>query len=147
VLRDFQRSVFFHQTIFPGSRIHLLNPLSLWIRILRGVKDTAGSDFFVEAICMWCLLLYIFLLWSLFKGLGSKNRFREWSRGVIKDPAVSLTPRNPNIFKRLSRFSRRIRSHMRHGFSPWIRALFSTLKRHFQKSVFCNLKKPMFSRF
>jgi hypothetical protein len=120
------------------------------------------------------------------KGKGANNRFRDWSRGVIKDPPVSLTPPDlilqshwhswirfhclietmeffyqvisrgvidttvslttrdlipryywqrgiwsrgvidtaeSELFEWLSRFSRRIWSHMQNGFSPWIRAL------------------------
>jgi hypothetical protein len=129
---------------------------------------------------MWCLLMYLFLLWFPLKGKGANNRFREWSHGLIdtagSDPAVSLTPRdttgsalavsmtplNPlpttttKSFTKMSNsdpavslpprgiwsrdprchWHRGIRtfqtiisifsankSHMRNGFSPWIRAL------------------------
>jgi hypothetical protein len=47
-----------------------------------GVNDTAGSDVFVRfivTICMWCLLMYLFLLWS----------------PRCPDLAVSMKPLNP----------------------------------------------------
>jgi hypothetical protein len=101
--------------------------------------------------------------------MGVNNRVREWSRGVIKNPEVLLTLRDPiprahwnrfpclietteaftkiskpdpavslilqdlipwshwhcriRTFQRLSEFSRQKLYHMRHGLSPWIKAL------------------------
>jgi hypothetical protein len=63
---------------------------------------------------MYVMFTYVFLFAMVFlKGIGANNRFRDWSCGVIKntavlltpglidtagsDPAVSLTPRNPNF--------------------------------------------------
>jgi hypothetical protein len=75
------------------------------------------------------------------KEMRAFNRFREGFPSVIEDSAVSMRPRKPlPQFQRdrisgfcgfnetaesgfPTRTSRRIGSHIQHGFSPWIRAL------------------------
>jgi hypothetical protein len=83
--------------------------------------------------------MYFFLLWFPFKGNGSQESFSwmtplnplplsHWDYGIFnKNVKVNsrgvIDTADLKLFKRLSRFSRRIRSHMWNGFSPWIRAL------------------------
>jgi hypothetical protein len=58
--------------------------------------------------------------WIRFPCIETKESFTKMSKS---DPAVSLKPGDPN-FSKFSRFSRRIQSHMRYDFRPWIRALW-----------------------
>jgi hypothetical protein len=103
---------------------------------------------------------YSFLLKfvSGFHGLiwNRESRFRSLIETAESASAVSLRPPNQlprktveaYHFKRFSRISRRNRSHIRNGFSPWIRALggivwwkkrWAKILWHFPFKEFCFL--------
>jgi hypothetical protein len=106
----FHPRCFFHQTIPPRALIHRLKPFRIRLRIHRekSIQKTPKSDF---SSCQSSPLMFTFSSNNMYvmfthaffcygfplKGMGANNPFCERSRGVIKDPAVSLTPRNLNI--------------------------------------------------
>jgi hypothetical protein len=91
---------FFHQTIPPRALIYGQKPFRIWLRIRR---ENRSIPLFCQSSSMICTfsrnykyVMFTYLLLFCYgfplKGMGANNSFREWSCGVMKDSAVSLTP-------------------------------------------------------
>jgi hypothetical protein len=118
----FDPRFFFHQSTPPRALIHGLEPFCIRPNIRRkkstifdhfsGVIDPAET---ISAGLLTPLKLPEFFLQNF------AYEIVKQFKNLIRNFAGLLTP--PKWFRRLSkRLPRRIRSHMRNGFSPWIRA-------------------------